>query len=167
MNFPLMKHQLTPQLWCSIIIFPDSIAINQAFRIANPSIFQNFLPKLAMSSISLGGASFSFISTFNCQRWYELMVKIPVGIYPFIMFHQLFHIHQLWESTTGTIISRNFWRYQLGCVKSVFWMVKMGVSRNRGTPSHHPFEKRDFPWNKPSSYWGNPNLWKPPISTRL
>ena len=35
-----------------------------------------------------------------------------------------------------------------------------------GTPINHPFVRWDFPWNKPSSYFGvAPWLWKPPIQT--
>ena len=36
------------------------------------------------------------------------------------------------------------------------WMIKdLEVSRNRGTPSHHPFSIGIFT-SRPSSYWGNP-----------
>ena len=45
------------------------------------------------------------------------------------------------------------------CVSSIK-KTHMGVSGNRGTPSHHPFEW-DFPYQKPSIF-GYPHLWKVP-----
>ena len=40
-----------------------------------------------------------------------------------------------------------------------------GFLSHRGTPSHHPF-RCDFPWNKPSSYWGSPIYGNPHIGTK-
>ena len=37
----------------------------------------------------------------------------------------------------------------------------MEVSSNGGNPSHHPFIVGNFPQQKPSSYLGIPQLWKP------
>ena len=34
---------------------------------------------------------------------------------------------------------------------------KMKVSKKKG------YTEMDFPWTKPSSYWGSPHLWKTPI----
>ena len=39
----------------------------------------------------------------------------------------------------------------------------MGVSKNRGTPQFSSIYRWDFPWNKPSSYWGSP-IYESPIS---
>ena len=43
----------------------------------------------------------------------------------------------------------------------------MVVSWNRGTPINHPSLDWDFPWNKPSSYWGSPLFENPPYFSVL
>ena len=60
--------------------------------------------------------------------------------------------HTRGKPPAGAACNIHTWPKQ--CLRTGFSYVE--VSWNRATPSHHPFYREDFPWNKPSTHFGGP-----------
>ena len=73
-------------------------------------------------------------------------------------------LNQLWPYSKKKRQTQKVLIHANGMYYSVLY-IYTEVSRNRGTPSSHPFIDGCSMIHKPTSYWESPHLWKPPISS--